>query len=208
MRLKLMCVSCLILWGTCVGMIAADDGQTVSDLPQLPPMETLLLEPVKLESFCIWVPAAKAGPEINRSCTMRTGYRRSALLPATVDHTKTESCPDEAARLLAEYTAGYQAERLPLTILGGWRWDYYYSLSQFESSSFDLPSHGGSWENCWEAILNQSAGSIAAKWVHIDDSNDWTPKSEDGNPKSNLEIRTFSAIRTRDGYPKERTLSR
>jgi hypothetical protein len=130
------------------------------------------------------------------------------LLPATVDHTKTESCPEEVARLLAEHTAGYHERRLPLTILGGWRWEYSYGLSQFKSASFNLPRRGGSWENCWEAVLTQRAGLIAAQWVHIYDSNDWTTKSENGKPKSNIEIRTFSSMRTRDGYPKERKLSR
>ena len=206
MRLKLICVLCLIVCVISIGTIPADDGRTASGLSQLPPMETLLLEPIELENTSVWVPAAKLGPEINRSCRMRTGYSRSALLPATVDHTKTESCPEEVARLLAEHAAGYHAGRLPLTILGGWRWDYSYSLSQFKSASFDLPRRGGSWENCWEAILNESAGSIAAKWVHICDSNDWTTQSENGNCKSNLEIKTFSAMRTRDGYPKERQM--
>jgi hypothetical protein len=171
-------------------------------------MEALQLEPIELENICIWVPAAKFGPEINRSCRMRAGYSHSTLLPAAADHTKTESCPEEVARLLAEHTAGYQAGRLPLTILGGWRWEYSYSLSQFESSSFDLPARGGAWESCWEAILNESAGSIAAEWVRIYDWNDGTTEPEDGRHKSNIEIRTFSFMRTRDGYPKERKLSR
>lgn len=208
MRLKLICLSWLVLCVIPVGMIAADGGRTASDLSQLPPMETLLLEPIELENTCIWVPAAKFGPEINRSCIIRTGYSQSAVLPAAVDHTKAETCPEEAARLLAEYTADYQEDRLPLTILGGWRWEYSYSLSQFESSSFDLASRGGSWENCWEAILNESTGSISADWVHIYDSNDRTTKSEEGRLRSNIEIGTFSAMRTRDGYPKERKLDR
>jgi hypothetical protein len=206
MRLELICVSCLVLCAISIGIIPADDAPTASGLSQLPPMETLLLETIELENASIWVPAAKAGPEINRACRMRTGYSHSALLPATVDHTKTESCPDEAARLLAEHTAGCHAGRLPLTILEGWRWEYSYSLSQFKSASFELPRRGGSWENCWEAVLNESAGSIAAKWVHICDSNESTTKSENDKPKSNIEIRTFSAMRTRDGYPKERQL--
>jgi hypothetical protein len=201
-------VSCLVLCAVCIGIIPANDGRTVSNLPQLPAVETLLLEPVELENICIWVPAAKVGPEINRACVTRTGYSRSAVLPATVDHTKAESCPEEVARLLAEYTAGYNEQRLPLTILRGWCWEYSYSLSQFESVSFDLPRRGGAWENCWEAVLTQSAGSIAAKWVHVCDSNEWATESANGKPKSNLEIRTFSAMRTRDGYPKERELSR
>jgi hypothetical protein len=171
-------------------------------------VEILLLEPVELENICIWVPAVKVGPEINRSCLMRTGYSRSAVLPATVDHTKTESCPEEVARLLAEYTAGYYEKRLPLTILRGWCWEYSYSLSQFESVSFDLPRRGGAWENCWEAILNHSAGHIALQWARISDENNFTAGPDDGTPKSNIEVRTFSSMRTRDGYPKQRKLSR
>jgi hypothetical protein len=194
----------LVPCAICVGIIPADDARTASGLPKVPAVETLLLEPIDLENICIWVPGVKIGPEINQACLTRTGYSRSAVLPAIVDHTKTESCPEEVARLLAEHTAGYYEGSLPLTILGGWCWEYSYSLCQFESSSFDLHRKGGSWENCWEAILNESAGSIAAKWVHICDSNDWTTKSENGKPRSNIEIRTFSAMRTRDGYPKER----
>ncbi|MHC4153905.1 MAG: hypothetical protein ACYST6_03105 [Planctomycetota bacterium] len=208
MRLKLTRVSCLILCAISIGIVAANDRRTTSGLTQLPPMETLLLEPIELENTSVWVPAAKVGPEINRSCRMRTGYSHSALLPATVDHTKTESCPEEAARLLAEHTAGYQAGRLPLTILAGWRWEYSYSLSQFGSSSFDLHARGGAWENCWEAILNHSTGHIALQWAPISDANNFTSGSDYEMPKSNIEVTTFSSMRTRYGYPKERKLSR
>jgi hypothetical protein len=184
-----------------IGIIRANGRRAASDLSQLPPMETLLIEPIELENISVWVPGAKVGPEIK-------GYSHSALLLATVDHTKREPCPEEVARLLAEHTAGYHAGRLPLTILEGWRWEYSYSVSQFKLASYDLPERGGSWENCWEAVLNESAGSIAAEWVHIYDSSDQTTKPEDCGLKSKIEIRTFSAMRTRNGYPKERKLSR
>jgi hypothetical protein len=208
MRLKPRRMFFLVSCAICVGIMPVNDGRTASRLPQLPAVETLFLEPIVLENICVWVPAAKAGPEINRACQMRTGYSRSAALPAIVDHNKTQSCPEEVARLLAEYTAGYYEKHLPLTILRGWCWEYSYSLSQFESVSFDLPRRGGAWENCWEAILNHSAGHIALQWARISDENNFTAGPDDGTPKSNIEVRTFSSMRTRDGYPKQRKLSR
>jgi hypothetical protein len=169
-------------------------------------METFLLEPIILENIGIWVPAAKFGPEINFSCKLRTGYSYSAVLAAAVSHTKTESCPQELARLLAEYGAAYHQESLPMTIFAGWRWECPFSLCQFESVSFDLAKYGGCWEGSWEAILIRSTGSIGMQCARISETHTLAAGSDDAEPQSSIEITTFNSMRARDGYPKDQRL--
>ena len=62
---KILCVVILIMG---LKIILADNNQPTSNLLELPPIETVLLEPIELENTDIWVPAAKIGPLMNRSC--------------------------------------------------------------------------------------------------------------------------------------------
>ena len=172
---------------------------------ELPPIETVLLEPINLENVSLWIPAAKTGPFINRSCQLKK-CTCSSVIPASVNHTKGEDCPQEVARLLAEYTAIYQEKGLPLTVFNGWQWEFSYSLSQFKSAAYNLPARRGCWENAWEAILTLSVGSVELKWVDINTSGDFVYRQFGDAEKSDIEVRTFSSMRTRDGYPKERQL--
>ena len=186
-------------------IILADDNQLTSHSSGLPPVETFLLEPVELENVCVWVPADKAGPFINMACQPRSGSY-SFVLGAKVEHTKTQTCPETAARLLAEYTARYHQEALPLTIFNGWQWEYSYSLCEFETVGYELDRHGGSWENSWEAILTQSVGSANCQWLQIRPFGEFVTKSGSDEQKSSIDVRSFSSMRTRDGYPKKRKL--
>jgi hypothetical protein len=197
---------CLVVSLICSITILADDDQARSDPHQLPPIETFLLEPVELENISIWVPAGRTGPFINRSCRPKKNCSYSCVLPATVHHTKTELCPEEVARLLAEHTAYYHKQSLPLTIFNGWRWEYFYSLCQFESVTYDLPQRGGCWENSWEAVLTQSTGSANFQWLQVFPSDRFVDRSDSNKQKSLIEVKTFNSMRTRDGYPKKRQL--
>ncbi len=94
----------------CSGITLAADNQLSLNPPQLPPLETFLIEPVNLENISIWIPANKAEPLINREHQPKVNCLYVFALPASVCHEKTEFCPDEAARLLAEYTAFYHKQ--------------------------------------------------------------------------------------------------
>lgn len=204
MKTKILILG-LIIWLLLLFSFFSNGKPSAEYADKLPPMETFILEPVEIENVSIWVPAAKSGPVINRSCRTTAGSS-SCVLPATVNHTKSESCPDDVARLLAEQIAYYHENALPLTILNGWQWEYLYSLSQFESKTYDLGDHGGSWENAWEVILTSSIGHLQAKWIPVSTSSDFKPKSDDKIQATNIQIKTFNSMRTRDDYPKIRKL--
>jgi hypothetical protein len=173
---------------------------------KLPHIETFVIEPIELEHINIWVPAAKVGPVINNSCRTKEDCSFSCQLPATVSHTKTELCPDALARLLAEYTSRYHEKSLPLTIFNGWQWEYSFGMSQFDSVTYELPLRGGCWENSWEAVLTQTTGSVRARLLQITQTNEPVDILSDGGRISQIEVRTFNSMRTRNGYPKERQL--
>jgi len=196
-------LTCLVI---CSNIISAANNQPVLNSPQLPPLETFLIEPIKLENISIWVPAARCGPMINRACRPQENRLYSFALPASVRHEKTDLCPDEIARLLVEYTALYYKQTLPLTIVDGWRWEYSSNLAQFEPVTYDLPEHGGCWEDSWEAVLTQSTGLLNCQWLQISEPDKPTVKQINGEQKSNIEINNFSHVRTRNGYPKKRNL--
>ena len=206
MRQRLKKILLAAVLTICAEAVFAEDSQPVSDLSGMPAIETILFEPVELENIQLWVTADTTGAMINRACTAKTNCPYSFSLPASVVHTKTEGCPDEVARLLAEYAAGSQNGDLPLTIFNGWQWEYSYSLCQFQSVAYDLPKRGGCWENTWEAILTQSTGSISFQWLRIPFAGTSGSESTHKVQKSDIEIKTFSSVRTRDGYPKKRQL--
>jgi hypothetical protein len=181
--------------------LLGEGSQATLDSSQLPPMETFILGPIELESVSVWVPAARDGPKVNSSCNPQTNCLYSATLPACVDHTKTEFCPKELARLLAEYSAVHNEQSMPLTMHNGWQWEYSYSLCQFESGTYDLPPNS-SWGCSWEAILTQTVGSADLQWIQICPSDNLVGKSGTTEQASSIEVTTFSSMRTRDGYPK------
>jgi len=197
---------CLTFSLLCTMVVLPNDNQTGSISQQLPPMKTFLLEPIEVENFSAWVPAVNSGLAINRSCQPERNCLFSCVLPAVVHHTKTEFCPDEVARLLAEQAACYHEQSLPLTIFNGWQWEYSYSLCQFESVTYDLPQRGGCWEGCWEAILTQSTGSADFQWIQVLPSGKSVGTQTSKRQGSRIEIKTFNSMRTRSGYPKERQL--
>jgi hypothetical protein len=123
-----------------------------------------------------------------------------------VNHTKTDFCPDGVAKLLAEYTARCHEQSLPLTIFNGWQWECPYSLSQFETVTYDLPERTGCWESSWEAILTRSIGSVEAQWLKVSPSDKVTYIPDGDKQKSRIEVGTFDSLRTRNGYPKKRHL--
>lgn len=204
MKYKLIIMSCLAVLPAFSLIIFANDSKPRPNPAQWERIETFFLEPVELENIRLWVPADKIA-SINQSCRPRKDSY-SSMLPASVNHTKTQNCPEEAARLLAEFTACYHEKTLPLTIFNGWQWEYSYSLSQFESVTYNLPARGGNWEGSWEAVITQSAGSIDSQWVEVPSLDEPVRKTDQDNEKTNIEIRTFDSMRMRDGYPKERSL--
>ena len=168
------------------------------------PIEIAVIEPAEIQYVSLWVPAVKSGPFINRSCRVQQNLTNASELPATIDHQKDPNCPPEPARILAELASGYQEKMLPLTIFNGWQWEYNFSLCQYEKDNYALPDHGGCWENCHEAILSMTIGKIACCWMTASPLQlDLLGKSD---MTSTILIHTFSSMRTRDGYPKERNL--
>jgi len=197
MRLYLSIVIFLIL-----GVCMAEDAQAYIDLPAI---ETFVTEPTVIESVSVWVPVARSGPFVNRSCRIRENLTFSSVLPAALKHQKTDTCPDSTARILAELTSFYHSQSLPLTIFNGWQWEYTYSMCQYESISYDLAQRGGCWENAWEAIMSLSCGASQIQVLELESLEKFTVKNT-LPAKSIIEIKTFSSKRTRDGYPKERQL--
>ena len=172
----------------------------------LPPMETLCIEPIELENVTVWVPAAKAGPFINRSCKAKGGCEYSFLLPAFVQHEKTDQCPEYLAKNLAELTSVFHRDSLPLTILNGWQWEFMYSLSQFQDVKYSLSSRGGSWENYWEGVMTMTCAKSQYGWLHIKPTGEYQINGSANQAESTIKINSFSYVRTRDGYPKKRKL--
>ncbi len=201
---KLCRVVGLVVIFLCLGAALTEDRTKNSGLSGLPPIETFVVGPIDIENISFWVPTTQVGPEINRSCRARNGCTFSMFLPASVDHTKTPLCIDEVGRLLAEYTCFYHENNMPLTISNGWQWEYSYSLCEFIEVRYNLPRRGGAWWNSWEGMLTQSAASVSGRWTQIDSSGNILPKTIPDECKSNIDVRTFSFVRTRNGYPKER----
>jgi len=200
MRLKSLLI--LVFLITPFAQCLAEDSRAEVNLPAI---ETFVVEPTAIENVNIWVPAARSGPFINRSCRIKANLAFSSVLPASVKHHKTDDCPDPIARMLAELASFYHTQSLPLTIFNGWQWEYTYSMCQYESVSYDLADHGGCWENGWEAILNLSCGTIQLQQLDIESPEKFSVR-QTLPAQSVIEIKTFSSMRTRDGYPKERKL--
>jgi len=180
-------------------MTAGRDHAEPSASTSEPPGGTLVMEPIELARVVMWVPSHRTGPFVNHSC-QNLPYSCSYVLSPEVKHSKTPSCPVETARLLAEYVAGYYGKNLPLALFDGWRWESPVDLCQYETVLYQLPRHGGSWENAVEAVVDLSSGTLAYQWLG-------TPPESDAqtaeNPRgSQVEALSFSQMRTRNGYPK------
>ncbi len=204
-RIRLIMFCGLTSTALCLSAAGQKD-EAPPEVPDLPPLETFILEPISIDCIGVWVPADRNGPLINRSCTARRNGIYSTNLSASVHHTRTEACPDALARLLAEYTAPLHVEHLPLTIFNGWQWEYSYSLSQFESMLYDLDARGGSWENALEAVLTRTLGSVAGEWIPVPHEARLSGNVCTDHVQSRIEVITFDSLRTRDGYPKIRQL--
>lgn len=202
MRIRI--IPCLLALSVCCIIILKNGYGATSEQQQLPPIETFILNPIELENLCFWAPAGKIGPVINNGCGPKLGCISTCEVPALVNHIKTEACPPEVARLLAEYAACYHERNLPLTIFNGWQWEYPLSLNQYESVSYDLPARGGSWENSWEAIATHSSGSIGFRWIQVSKYSAVMQEQKNITQESKIDVITFDDMRTRDGYPKKR----
>ena len=98
--------------------------------------------------------------------------------------------------------AARHEEHLPLTITDGWRWEYLYSLSRYESATYDLPARGGSWDYALEAILSLSEATSSPLWIRVDDAPEGAANAQVDRMQSTIEVFGFSLVRPRDGYPK------
>ncbi len=170
------------------------------------PIETLIAEPVAFENVNLWVIADEQGPIMNRSCYMKNNCSSSVELKSYIEHTKKDACPPAAALELAMYCQFYHRNDVPLTIADNWQWKCDNILCQFDSSSYDLPGRGGSWQTCLEAVKTITSASSQLEWIDILDNEDFIEKDNGESQRSDIEIRTFSEMRTRDGYPRERKL--
>jgi len=180
-------------------MTAGRDHAEPSASTSEPSVGTFLLEPIDLARIVVWVPSHRTGPFVNHSC-QNLSDSCSYVLSPQVKHGKTPSCPLETARLLAEYVAGYYGESLPLALFDGWRWESPVDLCQYETAIYPLPRHGGSWENAMEAVVDLSSGTLAYQWLGTPPESD--ARMAENPPGSQLEVLSFSQMRTRDGYPK------
>jgi hypothetical protein len=197
MRNTLKAILIVITLAVCMATVPAEKNPAIQTFQTI---ETIAIEPIELENISLWVPIAKAGPLINRSCHIKESCLYSYELPSSVHHAKSENCPTEVARLLAEYVSACHERGLPLTIFNGWQWEYLDNLNRCESVTYDLPDHGGCWENSWEGILILTAGTIDFKWI----LNTVREKPTNGAQYSSIRVQTFSSvIRTRDGYPQK-----
>lgn len=202
MKLNTTLVLSFIAVLTCISIIKAGinpDRQIEDDSI---PLETFIIKPIDLEHLDIWVPAAKAGPMLNRSCQPRLNCSYWAAMPADIRHTKQPGSLTQLARLLAEHAASFHKESLPLTIFNGWQWEYSYNLCQYVSAVYDLEEHGGSWENSFEAILSITSGSADIVGMTFDRDGKFSFETVNPEQHSNIFVSTFSAIENRYGYPK------
>jgi len=173
---------------------------------KLPPIETMIAEPIAFENVSLWIIADKQGPITNRSCQMQTDCLSSVELKSYIEHTKKDTCPPQVALELAKYCQLYHQNDIPLTIMDNWQWKCDNALSQFDSVGYDLPARGGSWQTCNEAIKTITSASSQIEWIDILDNEDFVGKDSAESQRSDIEIRTFSEMRTRDGYPQEAKL--
>lgn len=177
-----------------------------ASVENLPPIETLIAEPVAFENVNLWVIADEQGPITNRSCRMRNDCSSSVELKSYIEHTKKDTCPPSVALELAMYCQFYHQNDIPFTIVDNWQWKCDNILCQFDSSIYDLPARGGSWETCLEAVKTITSARGQLEWIDILDNEDFIETDDTQSQRSDIEIRTFSEMRTRDGYPKERKL--
>jgi len=173
---------------------------------KLPPIETLIAEPIAFENVNLWAIADKQGPVTNRGCQIRKNCLSSVELKSYIEHTKKDKCPSSVALELAIYCQLYHQNDIPLTIIDNWQWKCDDALSQFDSVGYDLSAWGGSWQTCLEAVKTITSTSSQLEWIDILDNEDFIRQDNAESQRSDIEIRTFSEMRTRDGYPQERKL--
>ncbi|MBC8481486.1 MAG: hypothetical protein H8D47_02330 [Planctomycetes bacterium] len=198
MKLNFLSLSILLINTAAYEAFAASDSV-------LPPIETCIISPAEVENVSIWVPAVKSGPFINRSCKPKRNLVQTSQLPVSIVHKKNNRCLDEVARMLAEQVHLYNECSLPLTIFNGWQWQSISDNSHYQQIYYCLAARGGCWENCSEAILNACYSRNELLWLRIDTEGNFNVQPSD-HASSNIELKTFSNVRTRNGYPKIRKL--
>jgi hypothetical protein len=183
--------------------MGADAGKQGSKKTTLPDIKTFVVMPPEIENVCVWVTADKIGPLINRSCRTKGNCSYSMSLPADVRHDKDVRCPDVVARLLAQTVSALHIDVLPLTIFNGWQWEYSYSMAGYDAKVYDLSARGGSWEDCSEAVYIKTFGRVFSGWIS-------PARRTEGiftnTSVSNIIVETFTNLRTRNGYPRQRQL--
>ena len=194
----------IIILFACLGVIAANDARPQRHGPESAPIETVLISPIEMEAVEVWAPVAKAGPFVNKGCDPQLNCTFTFAARPKMEHTKDPNCPPGVARLLAEYTAAASHCDLPLTIFNGWQWECVYALGDHQTAIYNLIGEGGSWESSWEAKMRIVCSSAALRYIRISDSGDIIPSADKPAQTSSIELKTFSAARTRDGYPKTR----
>jgi len=192
------------------GILAGADRLYCRDRRPSAPLETLLLEPVEMDSVAFWIPADKYGPTINKSCVPRRNCLYAQQLHGRVEHTKAVHCPPTVALLLANTAADYHKATLPLTILNGWKWEPAVTLSAYESISYDLAgildfvNRQNSWELASETLLIQTTGSLRTQWLALSPAGKPAEAADKPPSQTAIDAISFTMLRTRDGYPKKR----
>lgn len=178
----------------------------IAAVKKLPPIEVMISEPMAFENVSLWTIADMQGPITNMSCQVQNDCLSSIELKSYIEHTKNDACPTSVAFELAKYCQLYHQNDIPLTITDNWQWKCDNALSQFDSAGYDLPARGGSWQTCAEAVKTITSAKSQIEWINILDNKDFSDKDSTEPQNSNIEIRTFSEMRTRDGYPQETKL--
>jgi len=169
------------------------------------PLETFVIMPVTATPISIWVPADAMGPFSIHCAFRKSSGISQCQLPANVEHIKSQECPDGVARVLGDTICLTQNKDLPLTLVNGWKWDFASPVSQYETYSYDLVGRD-CWENSVEAIMTEIHGQTQGEWFAAEIATRKTTADPLPAMKSEITIRTFEKIRSRAGYPKQRSV--
>ena len=170
------------------------------------PLETYVLSPMTFSQTAFWIPVERAGPFIHHgSCSMAgKGRSHQCVFPqTTVLHSKSESCPNDLARLLAESVHAVADPKIPLMWLNGWQWTFMLPLLDELEVTYDLLPNGGSWENSWEQVMNTVHADVHGAWLTPQSSGHDETRSE-LQGQSHLSVFSYSDLQVRHGYPRQK----
>jgi len=168
-------------------------------------LETFVVMPVTVNPISIWVPADAMGPFSIHCAFRRSSGTSQCQLPASVEHVNTQAGPDGVARGLGDTVCLAQKQDLPLTLVNGWKWDFASPVSQYETFSYDLIGRD-CWENSVEAIMTVVHGQTQGEWFAVELASRKTFADPLPEMKSEITIKNFEKIRSRAGYPKQRSV--